>query len=62
MFVMKTSYAINKVGSVKELAALFGISVQAVYKWGDELPELRVYQLKNKKPEIFMPELVSDPA
>lgn len=38
--------AIKQFGSVKEIANTLGISVQAVYKWADEVPPLRVYQLR----------------
>jgi len=55
---MKTSYVINKFGSVKELADFFDISVQAVYKWGDEVPELREYQLRARRPDICQPKNV----
>lgn len=52
---MKTQTAIDKAGSVKELAGIFGVSVQAVYQWvkrGD-LPELKVYKLRELRPEWF---------
>jgi len=42
---MQTSEAINKFGNVANLAAALNISVQAVYQWGDKVPELRAYQL-----------------
>lgn len=42
---MKTSDAIQSFGTVAELASALGISVQAVYQWGDVVPELRRYQI-----------------
>lgn len=31
---------------MRELAAALGITVQAVYSWGDDVPPLRAYQIK----------------
>ena len=42
---MQTSEAINKFGNVANLAVALNISVQAVYQWGDKVPELRAYQI-----------------
>ena len=47
MVSMKTSDAIALFGSVKNLAAALGLSVQAVYAWGDEVPPLRAYQIRD---------------
>lgn len=33
-------------GSRRSLAEALGISVQAVAQWGDEVPRLREYQIK----------------
>lgn len=43
---MKISDAILAFGSLTALAKALGISVQAVYQWGDTVPPLRVYQIK----------------
>lgn len=43
---MKTHEAIEKFVSIAALAAALGITVQAVYQWGDNVPALRVYQIK----------------
>jgi len=43
---MKTDEAIEAFGSVAALAAALDIKVQAVYQWGDTVPELRVYQIR----------------
>jgi len=42
---MQTSEAINQFGNVANLATALNISVQAVYQWGDKVPELRAYQI-----------------
>lgn len=46
---MKTIDAISKAGGIHKLAELLGISVQAIYQWGEEVPKLRQYELR----EIF---------
>lgn len=43
---MKTSDVISEFGSVKAVAAALGISVQAVYRWGETVPELRQFQIR----------------
>lgn len=43
---MKTTEAINLFGGVAKLAKALGISVQAVYQWGDVIPPLRVYEIR----------------
>lgn len=43
---MKVEEAITQFGSVAALATALGISVQAVYQWGDTVPPLRVYQIR----------------
>ena len=43
---MKTTEAINEFGSVRKLALALGVSVQAIYKWGDAVPPLRAYQIR----------------
>jgi hypothetical protein len=32
-------------GSLRALADALGITEQAIYQWGDMVPELRVYQI-----------------
>lgn len=44
---MKTSDAIAAFGSTRKLAERLGLSVQAIYKWGEDVPALRVYQLRD---------------
>ena len=43
---MKTADATAHFGSVRALAEALDISVQAVYDWGDEVPNGRAYQLQ----------------
>ena len=51
---MKKKQAIQLAGgSAKALADLFGISESAVSQWGEDLPLLRVYQLRELKPKWF---------
>lgn len=50
---MKTKLAIKRAGSRKALADLLGISKAAISQWGPTVPELRVYQLREKRPDWF---------
>ncbi len=43
---MKTQQAIDCFGSRGELAKRLGIDVTATYHWGEEVPELRQYQIQ----------------
>jgi len=43
---MTTAEAMELFGGRRELAAALRISVQATYQWGDDVPELRQYQIK----------------
>jgi hypothetical protein len=43
---MKTQEAVNHFGSIRKLAAALDVSVQAIYKWGEDVPPLRAYQLR----------------
>lgn len=43
---MKTKSAAEFFGSKKKLAEALGISPSAVTMWGDEVPELRQYQIE----------------
>jgi len=44
---MLTSEAIAKFGSIRALARDLDISVQAIYAWGDTVPPLRAYQIRD---------------
>lgn len=43
---MKTQDAIQAFGGKRYLAIALGVSVQAVQKWGEEVPEKRIDQIK----------------
>ncbi|MCI1025618.1 Cro/CI family transcriptional regulator [Pseudomonas alloputida] len=43
---MKTKQAADFFGSKKKLAAALGISPSAVTMWGEDVPELRQYQIE----------------
>jgi hypothetical protein len=49
---MKKAQIIKKAGGASALAALLGVTRQAVYKW-DEIPALQLYRLRDLKPEWF---------
>jgi biotin operon repressor len=49
---MTKQEAIEKAGSQAELARILGVSRGAVFHW-KHIPLLRIYQLKEKKPEWF---------
>jgi hypothetical protein len=51
---MNKATAIKRAGSITALASLLNIKRQAVSKWPDEVPPLRVYQLRELKPEWFV--------
>jgi hypothetical protein len=50
---MKSSDAISLAGGVVALADILGITHGAVSQWGDEIPRLREYELREKRPEWF---------
>lgn len=50
---MKTQVAIAKAGSASELARILGITASAVSQWGEEVPRLREYELRDKHPDWF---------
>lgn len=49
---MQTKTAIEAFGSIRQLAAALGISVQAVYQWGEQVPVLRRYEILELRPEL----------
>lgn len=53
---MKTKQAIEYAGTVSNLARILGIKPAAVSQWGENVPLLRVYQLKELRPEFFLRE------
>ena len=42
---MKKTEAIKLFGGLSELAEALGITTQAISQWGDDVPQLRVYQI-----------------
>lgn len=50
---MKTSNAIELAGGVSALAEILDITHSAVSQWGDDIPKLREYELREKRPEWF---------
>lgn len=52
---MKTAHAIHLAGSAAALAKLLGITPSAISQWGEEVPPLRMYELRDRKPEWFDP-------
>lgn len=43
---MTKDQAINLFGNVSTLAAALGITTQAISQWGELVPELRAYQIR----------------
>ena len=43
---MKTKNAIDHFGDVKTLASLLKVTPQAIYQWGEDVPEGRDFQLE----------------
>jgi DNA-binding transcriptional regulator Cro len=51
---MKTEKAIKLAGGATALAKLLGIKCQSVLGWGKTVPPLRVYQLRDLRPQWFV--------
>ena len=49
---IKTSDAIDFFGSKADLARACGVSPQALTKWGEYIPGLRAYQLRDRHPKL----------
>jgi transcriptional repressor of cell division inhibition gene dicB len=43
---MKTADAISYFGSRKKMADALGIWPQGIYRWGEEVPPLRAFQIR----------------
>ena len=54
--VMEKQKAIKLAGSQVKLAAILGVSQAAISQWGEDVPMMRIYQLKTLKPEWFVNE------
>ena len=50
---IRVDHAVEFFGSIAKLAKVFDISVQAVYKWGEYVPELKAYKLREMHPREF---------
>jgi myo-inositol catabolism protein IolC len=50
---MEKSTAIKLAGNQTKLAAILGISQAAIAQWGEDVPMMRLFQLKTVKPEWF---------
>jgi DNA-binding XRE family transcriptional regulator len=50
---MNKRQAVKRAGSQAELARILGISKQAVCQWGDDLPRLQFYRLRDLRPTWF---------
>jgi transcriptional repressor of cell division inhibition gene dicB len=50
---MKTRHVITLFGSVASLAAQLGITDKAIYQWGEDVPKLRQYELRERRPDLF---------
>jgi hypothetical protein len=53
---MEKQKAIKLAGSQIKLAAILGVSQAAISQWGQDVPMMRIYQLKTLKPEWFVDE------
>lgn len=49
---MRTADVIAVFGSARALADFLGVSKSAISQWGDVVPELREYKLREKRPTI----------
>lgn len=51
---MKTAEAIKRAGTAYRLAKLLNITYSAVRQWGENVPTMRVYQMRVLYPEWFL--------
>ena len=58
---MEKQTAIRLAGSQVKLAAILSISQSAIAQWGEDVPMMRIYQLKTVKPEWFKNPSQSEP-
>jgi DNA-binding transcriptional regulator YdaS (Cro superfamily) len=49
---VRTADLIAVFGSAKALATFLGVSKSAISQWGDSVPELREYKIREKRPAI----------
>jgi hypothetical protein len=50
---MEKKTAIRLAGNQTKLANILGISQAAIAQWGEDVPLMRIYQLKSLKPKWF---------
>ncbi|NMM21559.1 MAG: Cro/Cl family transcriptional regulator [Rhodoferax sp.] len=50
---MKTKDAIELAGSAAALSRILNITQSAICQWGDDIPELSLFRLKERKPAWF---------
>jgi len=50
---IKTESLVKALGSRAEIARFYGCVRQSVNDWGENIPELREYQLKERRPDIY---------
>jgi hypothetical protein len=50
---MEKSTAIRLAGSQTKLADILGIKQPAIAQWGNDVPLMRIYQLKTLRPKWF---------
>jgi hypothetical protein len=50
---MEKKTAIRLAGNQTKLAEILGINQAAVAQWGNDVPVMRIYQLKNLRPKWF---------
>ena len=49
---VRTDRAVSQFGGVPALANHLGVTREAVYQWGEYVPEVRAYQLRDEFPEL----------
>ena len=57
---METKTAIARAEGIRKLAEMLGLSTQAVYAWGKDVPPLRMYQLRELRPDWFDPKMTKN--
>ncbi len=50
---MSKEEAIKRAGGKSALARMLGISPAAISQWGEDVPIMRIWQLKTLRPEWF---------
>jgi len=50
---IRTARAIEHFGTQAEMARIMGVKPQAITKWGEFIPELRAYKLRENYPREF---------